>query len=398
MEIRLYLRMILRGWWLILLTTLAALNIALVIAYLATPLYRASAKFVVSPSPSLSREGDVVSSLDTLDKRSIISTYAEVLNSQRIYSQTIESLELTPDSVSGYVGSVVVLPDAAVLELSFDGPDPRVATLLVNSVGSQAIEYSKSLNQVYDLSFLDPAIVPTEPYTPQPVRDSALAVVLGIAIGSALAIIREQLLIPLDALRQRNIIDSTSSAYTRRHFQTLLEKELARSSISPLSIALIRLQGLNELIDTLPPAIVYQLLHEITVILRNELRGSDSIGRWDDTCFALLLPATPGGAATRTVERIVQSLSMPIHIEQLDFEIEPRYGLGVRQANELASSLIQRAETSLDQSLQKTGQTMPFSSDVLNSLDFWEKGAEALTGPAKPEAPTSPFIEPGDKK
>ena len=85
MELKLYLRMLQRNWWVVALTALSAVNIALVASYLATPMYRTSAKFLVSPNTALATERDIVNSLGTLDRRSIISTYAEIISSSRIF-------------------------------------------------------------------------------------------------------------------------------------------------------------------------------------------------------------------------------------------------------------------------------------------------------------------------
>src|SRR5512147_815504 len=95
MELKLYFRMLQRSWWIIVIATLATVIAALISAYLTPPTYRATTRFIVSPSPSLVSGGsNLLSSLSTLDKRSIITTYAEILNSQRVYSETINLLQL----------------------------------------------------------------------------------------------------------------------------------------------------------------------------------------------------------------------------------------------------------------------------------------------------------------
>ncbi len=92
MEFRIYLRMLQQGWWLIALSALAALALSLVSLYQDTPLYRTSARFIVSPTTAITYERDIIYSLDTLDQRSIISTYAEVLNSDRMYHDVAAAL------------------------------------------------------------------------------------------------------------------------------------------------------------------------------------------------------------------------------------------------------------------------------------------------------------------
>ena len=81
MEVKLYFRMLQRNWWLILLTAMVALTVSLAISYIASPQFSAVARFIIIPSSSLTSGADVVRSLDTLDRRSVVATYAEVMNS-----------------------------------------------------------------------------------------------------------------------------------------------------------------------------------------------------------------------------------------------------------------------------------------------------------------------------
>src|SRR5689334_22904803 len=86
MEINIYLRTIQRGWWIIVLVMLMAMNVSLLISYLTTPVYETSSRFVVSPNAAVYQNTwDIVNSMDTLDRRSIIDTYKELLASPAVY-------------------------------------------------------------------------------------------------------------------------------------------------------------------------------------------------------------------------------------------------------------------------------------------------------------------------
>lgn len=103
MEVKLYLQMLRRSWWIVAITTLATVIAALVVSYLTRPTYQATARFIVSPSPSLVSGGaNLLNSLSTLDKRSIVTTYAEILNSQRIYTETTSLLQLNNVDLTAY--------------------------------------------------------------------------------------------------------------------------------------------------------------------------------------------------------------------------------------------------------------------------------------------------------
>jgi len=344
--------MLQKGWWIVILTALFALNMALASDYLAVPQYSASAKFIISPNASVGSGRDVTSSLDTLERSSVVSTYAEILSSNSLFAETGAALQIEPSELSQYSLKAVVLPGASVLELSVSGSNPRVAALLANSLGQRSIDYAKDLIPVYDVKFLDMATAPGEPFSPQPARDAGLALALGLIGGSVLAVLREQLRTPLEALLKRNILDSASSAYNRRYFQRRLEEEVARQRNGSVSLGIVQLEGLRDIVEKLPPVVTQKLLHQVTKTLSNELRGNDSVGRWDDISFAVLLPATPIVAARRTLERIQQALSNPIELDWRGEQISvaPRVGVADGEGDQSVRALIERAESALEQS------------------------------------------------
>lgn len=351
METRLYFQMLQRGWWLILLAALVAVSASLGLSYLATPQYQATASFIITPSATLTVGRDVVNSLDTLDRRSIVATFAEVMNSRRIVTDAAASVGVNETMLEDYEILAVVLPESSVLELDISGPDPKLAADLANAIGAQAITFSRGFNQVYDLNFLDTAVVPEDPFSPQPLRDAGLALLLGAAAGALLVILSEQIRIPLEAYRQRARVDNLTGVYNARYFRTMLEDELARRPDDVLSVGIVELYGLHDLLETVPMSAAQRLLRTITDRLRKELRGNDVIGRWSETSFIVMLPATPGSAANRTFDRIYQSLvqSIPLPEYGVTINADPRVGGSVYSNDIKSTELVEQAESALEQ-------------------------------------------------
>lgn len=351
METRLYFQMLQRGWWVILLAALVAVVASLGLSYLAVPQYQATASFIITPSATLTVGRDVVNSLDTLDRRSIVATFAEVMNSHRIVNDAAASVGLDEKALEDYEILAVVLPESSVLELDVSGPDPKIAADLTNAIGSEAINFSRSFNQVYDLNFLDTAVAPEDPFSPQPLRDAGLALLLGAAAGALLVILSEQIRIPLESYRQRARMDSLTGVYNARYIRTMIEEELARSPDDVLSVGIVELYGLHDLLETVPMSAAQRLLRTITDRLRKELRGNDVIGRWSETSFMVMLPATAGSAANRTFDRIYQSLVQSIPLEEYGVTVnaDPRVGGSVYSNDITSAELVEQAESALEQ-------------------------------------------------
>lgn len=350
MEIKYYLRTLLRGWWLILLTMLVAVQVALALDYFATPIYRASASFTISPSTSqMLSSSDVLYSLDTLDNRSVVNTYAEFLNSDRIYSETLASLNLDPTLLKEYTRTTVVITDSNVLELTVEGADPNTVAVLANSVGEHAISAIQELYSAYDISLLDPAVASAVPVRPVPLRDAALALALGLIVGCALAVLRAQIQTSLDTVRQKSNLDKISQAYTHPYLARRLEQELVRYPDDELSFGLIQLDGLRGVFDGLPQNLVQDLMRLVTQTFKKELRGNDMIARWDNITYAILLPSTSGNAAQRTINRLCGTIAQPVYLKEYGqrINLQPLMSVTTSVVGETSEQIIARAQSML---------------------------------------------------
>ena len=351
MEIKLYLRMLQKGWWIILLAVLVALASSLTVSYLTVPRYSATARFIITPSPSLKTSVEVINSLNTLDRASVVATYVEVMNSDKILADSLTFLNVGAASLKDYTVNAVALPSSSVLELTVTGPDPKLVSDLSNAIGQQTIIFSNSINFILAINFLDMAVPSASPLSPQPLRDAGLALVIGLVIGALFAVLSEQIRIPFEVYRKRLNIDGPTGVYNRRYFHHLIEDLISEEPDGKFSMGLVEINGLRDLIDSLPPSGLQQVFKNVTDTLRNELRGNDVVGRWNDVSFSILLPETPGSAALKTFDRIFQALSSPIDLPQFDLNVklDPHIG-GVVYSNRIASQdLFNKASDSLDE-------------------------------------------------
>ena len=351
MEIRLYLQMLKRGWWVILLTALVAVVAALGASYIVTPQYKAVARFILNPknispsSPALGLEG-----LSILGNQMVITTYMEVMKSDRIYREALADVGHTQKEMEDYTYEVLVLPNSSVMELSVLGPSPELTAEFANSIGTQTILFTSLLNDFYRFDVLDEALPPDVPESPQPIRDSILAFGIGLLFGGVLAIVRDQLMISLDNYRLRFQLDHITGVYNHRTIRKVLENELTQNPDGVLSAGIIELGGLVDLEDTLPTAGYQNVLRQVTATLQKELRGHDIIGRWGNNSFLVILPKTSGPAAKGIFNRISSMLSSPIILRHLDLSIElmPFIGGAEYSLNITLDELLEKADEALE--------------------------------------------------
>ncbi|MCB0036065.1 MAG: hypothetical protein KDE51_18670 [Anaerolineales bacterium] len=185
-----YLPALKRGWWLIALTTLFAISLALYASYTATPIYQTNAKVIILPNPLLERDTDLLKAQEVLADQSLQTNQIEVLKSSALREKAIAIMPLTPaqlSTLSEYEVSAVLLPQTSVIQLTVTGPDPQVASLLANALVEQGnIVFAQTQSTVYTIEFLDAAAVPTTPISPTPARDAPVAGIVGLALGLGL--------------------------------------------------------------------------------------------------------------------------------------------------------------------------------------------------------------------
>ena len=356
MEIKLYLRMLQRSWWIVVLTALVAVAVALLVSYGTTPVYESSSRFIVSPNPAyLQGDSSIINSLDELSKLTVITTYAEVMNSPRMYAETLALLKANPADLAGYTHSAIVLPDTSIIQFTVQGTNPATVVQLNSAMGQHVVEYLEGLSKIYDIGLLDPPTHPVAPISPKPAQDAAVALVVGLALGAALALLRELLRAPIRNFLHQRRIDDMSLALKRSAF----EQDLAESALTsgnPLCLGFVHLTGLEGYMDVLPQPTLENILRHVTQTLKNQLRGNDTVGRWNDTDFAILLSNTPGKASLSTLARVSSALSVPVRTDVSSevLDLHPVIGVTEYGKGDTKDSLVDRARAALD-TAKKTG-------------------------------------------
>jgi diguanylate cyclase (GGDEF)-like protein len=101
-------------------------------------------------------------------------------------------------------------------------------------------------------------------------------------------------------------LDALTELYNRRHFQELLEKELARAGrhARPLALAILDVDHFKRINDEHGHIAGDGVLRQIAAIVREHVRGEDIAARIGGEEFAVLLPEAGAQAADAFAERL----------------------------------------------------------------------------------------------
>jgi len=188
------LRVLWRRAWIIALVAGLLTAAAAGFSLLRTPIYEASIQIVIGQ-----REGAAPTNLgsDVMGLQQLTRTMAEVLESRTVANAVIREMNLPTDAET-FLENMTVEPvtETQVIEVSYRDPEPERAQQVANTIGrvfsEQVSDLSPSANAV-TATVWERAQLPDEPVSPQPLRNAAIALVLGLMLGTGAAFLVEHL-------------------------------------------------------------------------------------------------------------------------------------------------------------------------------------------------------------
>jgi capsular exopolysaccharide synthesis family protein len=198
-ELRDYLRVLRQRWPMIVLCALLALAAGGLSILRTTPVYEATARlFVTSPQSDSSGTAAYQGSLFTQQR---VLSYADLVATHSVLAEVIESegLDLEPADLAERVRASVV-PETVLLDVTVADNSPAQAQRLASAVARQFTETVAELERppgrgepVVKVSVVQQPTLSETPVSPRPARTLALALVLGLLVGTGIAVLREVL-------------------------------------------------------------------------------------------------------------------------------------------------------------------------------------------------------------
>lgn len=198
MDLHGYLRVLRRRWrWVVAILALCVGG-AVAATSLATPIYRATAQLFISTSAQDSVSDLAQGSSFTFRQ---VTTYADLVTAPVVLEPVIEELGLDedPEGLAARI-STAVPEDTVLININVTGVDRQREAAIANAVAEQFTRTVADLEQPdgrgaspVKASLVRPAKAPEAPVSPNPSRNLALGLSLGVMLGAAAAVLRELL-------------------------------------------------------------------------------------------------------------------------------------------------------------------------------------------------------------
>lgn len=201
MELRDYLRILYTQWVLIALIALLGIGVGIAATVVMTPKYEAQSKLYVSVRTDSQASGDLLQGSNFA--RQNMATFVELATTENVLASVVEELNLATNSRQLAENMTVTAPsDSTLININVIDEDPERAAAIANEVGEQTrrlVEEDLEPPQGDDapspiqISMVEPAEAPTGAVSPRPQMNLALGLMLGLAVGVGVALLRNVL-------------------------------------------------------------------------------------------------------------------------------------------------------------------------------------------------------------
>lgn len=180
---------VLRRWRLVASVILVSICLVAIRLWVVVPQYEARVQLIVL-APD-----DTRIDFQTLQLyRNLVPTYKEILSSRRVSDAVIDELELgwSQEEYRRRV-RITANEEAQTLTLFVRSHSPDDAMRIANGAAQVMIEIADAIMREERLVVLDPAVKPEKPVKPRPLLEFAIAMALGLTVGTMVSIILDRL-------------------------------------------------------------------------------------------------------------------------------------------------------------------------------------------------------------
>ncbi|MFZ1374816.1 MAG: polysaccharide biosynthesis tyrosine autokinase [Nostocoides sp.] len=196
MELQDYVRIVRKRWLTIALTTLLVIGLAGLLAALTPKKYSSTTQFFVSISGA-DDSAQLQQGSTFVQQR--VKSYAQLLKTPRALDPVIAEVGdgVNADDLAEAI-TVTAPPDTVMLEVTVTDPSPERAQKIAAALGEAFPTVVDEIERPSDtsrtspvkVSLVQPATTSGTPVSPNPVRNLALGLVLGVLLGLGLAVLR----------------------------------------------------------------------------------------------------------------------------------------------------------------------------------------------------------------
>lgn len=191
MSLSTFVRVLIRNWWLVVLATALTVGSIAVFVLLQKPVYQASTTVELKPSVVLEDPNQILNTINALTRRNVINTIARKATSMSMHEEVAREMGVPVEAVLLARVQTITPPETNLIEVRAQSVDPAFAAAVANTVAQKML--GQDYEKVISLEVIDPAVPPTSPIAPQPLRLLTLGLIFGLILGVTFALLEHVL-------------------------------------------------------------------------------------------------------------------------------------------------------------------------------------------------------------
>ncbi|MDI6600513.1 MAG: Wzz/FepE/Etk N-terminal domain-containing protein [Thermoanaerobacteraceae bacterium] len=182
-----------RLWLIVLITALSVAVSGIVSYFLIEPTYESYTTLMVGkPRQNYVDPNAPVSYQEVQTNRLLVPTYRELARSRTVLESVIkdQGLNITTEQLRDKV-DVSLVGDTEIIQIKVTDKNPILAATLANAIADSFMSQVVSIMKVENVQVIDRALPESEPVSPKPLLNMAIAFLLGMMISVFLAFVIE---------------------------------------------------------------------------------------------------------------------------------------------------------------------------------------------------------------
>lgn len=175
-------------WWIVVLLLVVSLGTTALLTAAETPVYRGTSTWVVTPIDEIEDATDVMRSLENLERRTIVATFARIATTRDTREKVEERLGLEEYALSDYRIGASVVPYTNLIRFEVQGPEAEIASRAVAALARETRNTALGMYRIYTLREFEESRAGSRPVHPDWRRNLVVAAIVGLFLGLSAAL------------------------------------------------------------------------------------------------------------------------------------------------------------------------------------------------------------------
>ena len=185
-----------KRWKIIALITIAATLVSAILSFFVIkPQYESTTKLFIGKQES--QDNNAYNNSDVMMYQQLMKTYAELVKTSDLVTKAVKSADLdyNQEEIKAILKNLNATPsaDTQILDLSFNGRNPKEVLKLTEAITNEFISESKELIPNGNVQVIQKPQLPEKPVSPNKKLNILVAFVLGLMVGIGVVLLLEYL-------------------------------------------------------------------------------------------------------------------------------------------------------------------------------------------------------------